>query len=393
MNMTVARIVDLVFADVEMSDEVHEIYDEVMNNCQEHFQDMVDQGVSEDDAIGAITKSLSGMSEMLKQYPQKQKYDAEPPMDEENEEDDEQERIYAAADVREIAIQILNDDVEISRSRDSRVHVRWERQELPTLKVSLVNGTLTIERDKSLDGARIDINRNMSPNEIRDNVDKYINKNMTLNEIGNRIGKLIGRFGQMISSIGSYEITIELPEDLHAAISVTGTNGDVDISAVYPSQLYVKTVNSDIDVNLPQGNMPLTLLTLQNTSGDIDAEAYAEKCVVNTVSGDIDLNGRMDMLTIHTTSGDIDLEAEVETLECRTVSGDVDGTLTSLALRQVNVSTISGDVDLSLPEDCGPICFQCRSRSGDCHTCHTTVDDAAPINGSITTISGDIDIR
>ncbi len=382
MNMTVARIVDLVFADVEMSGEVLEMYDEVMNNCQEHFQDMVEQGVSEDDAIGAITKSLSGMSEVLKQYPQKQKSDAERQVDAENDEADdetgEQERTYAARDVRDIEIRITSDDVQVNRSDDNQVHVRWDRQEQPYLKVGLAHGTLTIERDKSYqshafgsDGMRLDLN-----------------KNMTLNEIGNRIGRMMGRWMQT-----RHEVTVELPEDLYAAITIAITSGDVDISDVMPSQLSVTTVNGDIQVSLPQGEKPLSLLALQSTNGDIDAEAYAKKCVVNSVSGDIELNGRMDLLTVHTTSGDIDLEAEVETLECRTVSGDVDGTLTSLILRQVNVSTISGDVDLRLPDKCGPICFQCRSRSGDCHTSHSTVDKAAPISGSVTTVSGDIDIR
>lgn len=375
MNMTVARIVDLVFADVEMTGEVHEIYDEVMNNCQEHFQDMVDQGVSEDDAISAITKSLSGMSEVLKQYPQKQKSDTARQMDaEDDEEAGEQERTYAAWDVRDIQIRITSDDVQVNRSDDNQVHVRWDSQEQPYLRVGLAGGTLTIERDSHAfgnDGMRLDIN-----------------KNMTLNEIGNRIGRMMGRWMQT-----RHEVIVELPEDLYAALTIAITSGDVDISDVALSQLSVTTVNGDIQVRVPQGEKPLSMLTLQSTNGDIEAEAEAEQCMVKSVSGDIELNGRMDQLTIHTTNGDIELEAEVESFECRTVSGDVDGTLTSLALRQVNISTISGDVDLRLPDDCGPICIQCRTRSGDCHTCHATVDAAAPINGSITTISGDIDIR
>ena len=39
-NETVERIVNLLFQDVEMTDEVQALYDETMSNCQERYQDM-----------------------------------------------------------------------------------------------------------------------------------------------------------------------------------------------------------------------------------------------------------------------------------------------------------------------------------------------------------------
>ena len=54
MNDTVARIVEIMFQDVEVNDEVTAIRDEVMNNCQERYNDLVNAGISEDDAIAAV---------------------------------------------------------------------------------------------------------------------------------------------------------------------------------------------------------------------------------------------------------------------------------------------------------------------------------------------------
>ena len=54
MNATVQRIVELLFEDLEMSAEVQAIKDEVMNNCQERYEDLLAQGLSEDEAIAAI---------------------------------------------------------------------------------------------------------------------------------------------------------------------------------------------------------------------------------------------------------------------------------------------------------------------------------------------------
>ena len=54
MNATVARIVEIMFQDTEMSEEVQALRDEVMNNCQERYNDMVARGLSEDAAIAAV---------------------------------------------------------------------------------------------------------------------------------------------------------------------------------------------------------------------------------------------------------------------------------------------------------------------------------------------------
>lgn len=43
-NETVERIVNLLFQDVEMTDEVQALYDETMSNCQERYQDMTSAG-------------------------------------------------------------------------------------------------------------------------------------------------------------------------------------------------------------------------------------------------------------------------------------------------------------------------------------------------------------
>ena len=71
MNATVARIVEIMFQDTEMSEEVQALKDEVMNNCQERYNDMIARGLSEDEAIAAVVDSLKGMEEVISQYPRK----------------------------------------------------------------------------------------------------------------------------------------------------------------------------------------------------------------------------------------------------------------------------------------------------------------------------------
>ena len=55
-NETVERIVNLLFQDVEMTDEVQALYDETMSNCQERYQDMTSRG-----NMAGVAKGIAGL--------------------------------------------------------------------------------------------------------------------------------------------------------------------------------------------------------------------------------------------------------------------------------------------------------------------------------------------
>ena len=65
MNQTVKRIVDILFQDVVENEETNALHEELMNNCQEHYQDLVNRGLSEDEAVGEVVESLKGRIENI----------------------------------------------------------------------------------------------------------------------------------------------------------------------------------------------------------------------------------------------------------------------------------------------------------------------------------------
>ena len=71
MNASVARIVDMLFEGIEESEEVRSIHDEIMNNCQERYANLLLDGYSEDEALAAVIESLKGMDEVLSGCPRK----------------------------------------------------------------------------------------------------------------------------------------------------------------------------------------------------------------------------------------------------------------------------------------------------------------------------------
>lgn len=141
-NETVERIVNLLFQDVEMTDEVQALYDETMSNCQERYQDMTSRGLSDDDAIAAVVESLKGMEDVISQYPKKSESpeaeeapkSAEVPVDDGG--DGEQtDFTFHPADIGRIEMTMVCDDVHLEESPDGDVHVAlrmWKAQRRPS---------------------------------------------------------------------------------------------------------------------------------------------------------------------------------------------------------------------------------------------------------------------
>ena len=114
---------------------------------------------------------------------------------------------------------------------------------------------------------------------------------------------------------------------------------------------------------------------------------------MSSTSGDVEVEGRITDLTVTTISGDIDVRADVVSVTFKAVSGDVDLEFDSDEIREVNGSTISGDIDIDMPDGIGAIAINTSTRSGDVTTrCHTN-GYGPTVSGSVSTMSGDITIR
>ena len=151
MNATIEKIVSLLFEDLAQTEETIAIREEILQNCQERYQDLRDSGMNEDDAIHAVIESLNGMEEMLSDYPRK---DDEPAANAEAEETSEEENSCAwscdpaVSPIREIRMEQMGSaDVRVVLSADEQVHVDCSNPEL-TLVTGLEGGVLTIALSK-----------------------------------------------------------------------------------------------------------------------------------------------------------------------------------------------------------------------------------------------------
>ena len=65
MNATIHGIIDTMFKDTVNTAETRALHEELLNNCLEHYDDLISRGLSETEAIDAVVESLKGMQEVV----------------------------------------------------------------------------------------------------------------------------------------------------------------------------------------------------------------------------------------------------------------------------------------------------------------------------------------
>ena len=119
MNQTVKRIVDILFQDTVENDETKALHEELMNNCQEHYQDLISRGLSEDEAVAEVVESLKGMKDVIAQYPKKTSGPASFSEDDTNEEG----KSFVFTGIDTLKAETSDQDITVRPSADGAVHV------------------------------------------------------------------------------------------------------------------------------------------------------------------------------------------------------------------------------------------------------------------------------
>lgn len=333
MNATVARIVEIMFQNTEMSDEVMALKDEVMNNCQERYQDMIARGMAEDEAIAAVVDSLKGMEEVIAEYPRKDGYSS---IDED--EETEQDLVFSPQQVKRISVMLTSDDINFESSDDDYIHVYYDKEEMPNLVVAANGSTLKIERDNK---AEIKMEKNQPMEEMNQEWNSF-------SDLMNGIKKMLGSIKVNCQYGGGGEVTIALPQEYAIAVEIRATSGDVDVDDVNLSEILVETTSGDVSITLDEDKQPASI-RVKGSSGDVDVNAATPRLIINTVSGDVEYNGDCPDISVTTVSGDAQINGAMQQVNLKSVSGDIGLRVGNDALQNVNCNTTSGDLTIHLP--------------------------------------------
>lgn len=352
MNATVKRIVEILFQDTEMTEEVQALRDELLDNCQQRYEDLMAQGRDEDEAIALVVESLKGMEEVISAYPRAQA--GEPCA--EHGEDDGRVLYFPAAQVKWVEADLLYQDVHFVPGQGEQVVVRLTGKEGNRLNAWLAGDTLRISRQED-NGGR-----------------------------GTRWWSRV-----LFFSWGE-QVQVELPASCHPGISVHCTSGDLTVQDVSPREVRMDAMSGDITLQTDP-TVPLREVNLKSTSGDIRVGCSAERVELQSMSGDVSYQGECPDLTAQSISGDVRLQGGFQRVRIKSVSGDVRLEEEKGGLRQVDAKTTSGDVDICLPKGTPGVHLTGKSSIGDVrnHFPDLGMENSVLINAQ--TASGDVKIR
>ena len=203
MNQTVKRIVDILFQDVVENEETNALHEELMNNCQEHYQDLVSRGLSEDEAVGEVVDSLKGMKDVIAQYPKKT---AAPAGTAAVEKEEGKAWIFAGMD--SLKVETSDQDIFVGPSADGDVHIYCDDPE--GLKAETAGTKLIITGMKKTEKAA-------SAFEMKEG------EEITFSGLLNMVGKAIRNV--TTSFIAGPAIRVEVPDGQMKEIELNSRSG------------------------------------------------------------------------------------------------------------------------------------------------------------------------
>lgn len=435
MNDTVARIVELMFQDVEMNEETSAIRDEVMDNCQERYNDLVASGMEEDEAISAVVESLNGMEDVLRPYKRRKRHapvrvyererikvevheDGDPDEEDEDDDDDDDEDLddfdddedddealedidddeddeddedddeededperfvtFPASEISRIELHLTAEDVTLERSGDGDYHVLWNDEDSPHIGVSACEGKLLIDHQVEEEADECDREKAQSArdaeNRLKDSMKDFVRT---------RNGRLELDFSTLNGVLRSLNSSIR--SAIRNGSSFNYGDGEVTIQVPEQAVPHTQLCTTSGDVRID--NVTMADLSITTTSGDVEIEQcedqHMQTAHIVTTSGAVDdVTLYADEVNIRTTSGDVDdATLRAHTVAIGTTSGDVEDV--NIHAKEVNVGTVSGDVEADIHADNASV----RTTSGDAEV------DGRMQTLNVSTVSGDVEVN
>ena len=401
MNASIQGIIDHMFKDTVDNAETRALHEELLNNCLEHYDDLISRGMSDTEAIDAVVESLKGMKEVIDEYPKKgaaaqqngskaagqeekkeapqgsvPEIHADEPVREAPPVEKPSEYTYDPAVIRKLRTELKNCDLKVGLSQDGRIHVRCEDMEQIVCEVD--GSTLSV---KILDKAKKTIEEES----------RMLNgQEFTMKSLLNFIGKAIGSVASNIS-VG-WDVYIDLPQAALSEMDLNAKSGDIEVKAVMPEKLSAHNMSGDISVNAING-APAGRVTISAMSGEIAFNGNADSILLSSMSGDVEARGIYRTAELKSTSGDAELDGEAEEIRVNSVSGDVTVDLRSAAARSIQARSTSGDVDIDLPAGTDSVHTQMSSVSGSVHCSVPDGGAGARLQIVANSVSGDVTVK
>ncbi len=383
MNQTVKRIVDLLFEDTVENEETRALHEELMNNCQEHYEDLIQRGLTEDEATGEVVDSLKGMKDVIDQYPKKNswtQYEAGGNADGNRTPDGtgEQKPETPAGINRTfkgvvcLLAETTDQEICVSPSGDGAIHVFCNDPEGATLEQD--GSRLVIKGAKKRD-------KFAAPFAMEDG------EEVTLSGLLNMVGKAIRNVA--VSFANGAPIQIAVPDEGMETIELNSRSGDINCSCAFARNMTVRSTSGDVNLH-PETEKTAMKLLVSTVSGEAEVDGSAMTAEASSMSGDVTVDGVFETLQVKSTSGDAKFTGSVVDLTASSVSGDAEITIENTTLKRIDTHSTSGDVEISLPAGLTGIHAECSTVSGEVLSRVSEAGIDAPVQIRAKSVSGDV---
>ena len=399
MNASIQGIIDHMFKDTVVNAETRALHEELLNNCLEHYDDLIGRGMSETEAIDAVVDSLKGMKEVIDEYPKKSVAAGNPepradmqktkeqkqqvPMIETEKKEEEippqekpSEYSFDPDTVKKLRTDLKNCDLKIGISDDKLIHVRCEDMEQLECEQNgdVLTVRITDKTRKSLEEAGKQIS----------------GSDFSLKGLLSFIGKAIGSAASSITV--SWNVYIDLPETVIREMDLNAKSGDVEMNAYLPERLTVRTMSGDVNVEA-RGTYCAEKVTISAMSGEIEFTGNAGQIVCSSMSGDVKARGAFTETDLKSTSGDVNLDGTAERVRLHSVSGDVTAEVRNTDVRFIETRSTSGDAEIRLAPGTDSIHAETSTVSGSVHCSSADCGSGAHLQIRASSVSGDVTIR
>ena len=385
MNQTIKRIVDLLFQDTVENEETNALHEELMNNCQEHYEDLVSRGMSEDEAIGAVVDSLKGMKDVIDEYPKKET--AEDTAQAEDEKTDEppypRTFFFEAAGIEKLRLELTSNEITVESAPVDRITVECDEPEKiliapegRQLKIKCAAVQHEAEQFESF----------FTHPKNDDTLKSYLSG--ILDKVRGALTKAADMIG---TEINQPPVRVTVPESFEGELEIANKSGEIRVTGARWRKLGIHSISGEIFAELPADHS-VSGADINTTSGDICVKLNAGSLQSNSISGDISAAGVYGSVHLRTVSGDVKFRGDAETLETNTVSGDADAAVENRMIKKIQANSVSGDLHFGLPQDIGSIHTILNTRSGDRYCRFGEAGPDAELTITANSVSGDIRI-
>ena len=220
-------------------------------------------------------------------------------------------RLFPAAGLRNVDIELDADDVKIEASENGMIEAIWSAHS--------VDG----EPEITMDGHKLKIRRK-NPDVFK-------------------------TFFSVFSKNGG-EITLRVPRGYAADYKIGTTSGNIHLDEIDVDSVKASTTSGSIRLE-PDAAVRADLVKADTVSGPVTVSACANDVKANTVSGAQFISCDASCVDVDSVSGRIHVEGACELWKVNTVSGSVELLCTVVPTRKIDIDTVSSTACVALPGD------------------------------------------